>query len=804
MSKSKNQNKKFLVSVSLDQVRSDRSSFVVDLRKKKEELPKKNNLKHQSGNGNYSWKTARIASSWPFLLKPLTHHKHRGVLLDHRAEELRDRLAMFEKKVFRHTFLGRAISFVFALLVIFIPFKLLAYYKLFSIQDFKAQIISSSHLAVNDLMSAASAASRLDLKIASNNFSSAGRHFLEAENSLKNIDHSLLQLAALSGSPEMKLAAVGKKFLSAGVLASSLGKHLSLAMDGFFSQGNPADSLKQFIAEGGLALVESKKLVTVLNSIDPKVLPEGYQQQFVGLQKKVAILNNVLTEALPAANYFGELLGINRSKRYLIIFQNNTEMRGGGGFMGSYALVDFNNGQIKNLEIPGGGTYDTEGGLNSFVKSPEALRLIAPRWYFWDANWFPDWALSAENIRWFYEKSGGPTVDGVIALTPDIIPGLLEITGPIDLTDSYGVVVNSNNFYEVTQQIAEKDNLIKAGDLSKDAFQASSSDAFPLINNLVPVKQNLGQGQKPKKIIGDLTARILTELPKKLDRNNFAKLLALIEKSLDQKQLMFNFNDPAIQAEMERRNWAGRQPETSGDYLMVASSNISGGKSDYKISEKIQQSTEILSDGRVVNTVRITRKHNGILREKLFGSRNVDWLRVYVPLGSQLISAIGFKGPDPSLFEDVETEWEERPIISNGEGRALKTSNGTMIYEENNKTVFANWLMVDPGDEVTVELRYYLPFKISIPNKNSDDSLRSELNKIFFGEKTKLTSYSLLVQKQPGAKPSEYSGQLDLSGSALSSIWNYPEQQKVDQSGWRVSLPLERDLYFGAIIKNNN
>ena len=58
--------------------------------------------------------------------------------------------------------------------------------------------------------------------------------------------------------------------------------------------------------------------------------------------------------------------------------------------------------------------------------------MIAPQWYFWDANWWADWPTSANKLMWFYEKSNGPTVDGVVSFTPTVMEELLKIIGPIE------------------------------------------------------------------------------------------------------------------------------------------------------------------------------------------------------------------------------------------------------------------------------------------------------------------------------------------------------------------------------------
>lgn len=808
MAKIKENDKRFSISISGDRLRAERNDFVIDLRKKELEnntalkKDKKKKLNNKKPSTSF-WKSSRVMSSLPFFFKPDKVNYH-GIFLDKRAEELRDKFSDFEAKHFRTSLFGKISLFFLVLFLIFLPFKILAFYQVIDLPKLKNNISNNSHLAINDLISAASAASRLDLKLASSDFSGATIHFLQAENDLKNIDDSLLQLAGLFGNQEMKLAASGKKFLQAGALASSMGKHLSLAIDGIFSKQDPKESLKIFSDEGKKALSYSKDLSKVLADIDPKVLPEEYRQQFLDLRQKAFAVDEILREIIPKANKFGELLGVQRNQRYLLIFQNNTEMRGSGGFMGSYALVDFSGGKIKNLEIPGGGTYDTKGGLKEFIKSPVALRLIAPRWYFWDSNWFPDWALSAQNIRLFYEKSGGPTVDGVIAFTPDIISNLLEITGPIDMTQDYGVIIDANNFYELTQQITEKDNLVRDGDLSVDDFVATATSSLEKANSAIEVKQDLDRNinNKPKKIIGDLTAKILVVLPDKIDRNNIVKIISLVESSLSSKQLMFNFSNQDLQAEMEKRNWAGRQENTSGDYLMVVNTNISGGKSDYKMEEKIEQITEIKEDGEIINTVKITRKHNGVKGEKLFGMKNVDWLRIYVPEGSKLISATGFKAPDSTLFKRAQADWGEIPLLANGEGSA-EIVNGTMIYQENKKTVFANWLITDPGSESVVELKYSLAKKIAFPKK---DLLgwKDDFYHLIFGENEKLSTYSLLVQKQPGAKPSSYTSVLKLDSQQYINIWSYPEESKINSSGWKKDSLLDQDLSFGAILKGNN
>ena len=91
--------------------------------------------------------------------------------------------------------------------------------------------------------------------------------------------------------------------------------------------------------------------------------------------------------------------------------------------------------------MPPGGVYDLQGNLEVLLSSPEPLHILNANWQMQDANWFFDFPTSAKKLMWFYEKSGGPTVDGVIAINSNILPKLLAITGPIELSE-FNLTIN--------------------------------------------------------------------------------------------------------------------------------------------------------------------------------------------------------------------------------------------------------------------------------------------------------------------------------------------------------------------------
>ncbi len=692
------------------------------------------------------------------------------------------------------------LSFVIVLILIVIPFKLLSYFNIFNIDKLEAQIVARSQSAVLNLMAAADAAGKMDFKSSASEFKNAAGDFVSAGQKLNDISDSLLFLASLSDNPKLKLASESKKFLAAGAIASSLGGNLVMATDSLFAgnQENFSASLDKFIYYGESALEDSKRLKKGLAKIDVNNLPEEYREKFAALSEQAGALSENLGNFVGAASKLKSILGATADKRYLLVFQNNSELRASGGFLGSYALVDIRDGKIRNLEVPGGGSYDTEGGMNVRVVAPEPLWLVDPLWHFWDANWWPDWPTTAKNLMWFYGKSGGPTVDGVISLTPTVVERLLKITGPIDMTNEYGLVIDSDNFWEVTQKIVEQKNIIMDNPENPDVLAGIPATSTVLESSL-PLKQNLeiNSDNKPKKIIGDLMARIMEILPSKLTKNNLVDILAMFEDSLAEKQILFYFNDPALQAEITKHNWSGEIKDADYDYLMVVDTNIAGQKTDRKIEEKIEHYSEIGIDGSIVDMVKITRVHKGVKNEPLTGVRNVDWLRVYVPAGSELLAAEGFKKPDEEYFDEKpDSSWQENKLVKIENEASIDETSGTKIYLENNKTVFANWVMVDPGESVTVTLKYRLASNF-LTNDRSDNWLE-KLNALLNPDEDSPVPYSLVVQKQPGAIPSEFYSRLTLP-LGWEIFWS--DAGKSSAAGQEINDRLNSDKYWPILIK---
>lgn len=657
-----------------------------------------------------------------------------------------------------HSTYFKLLNFVLLLCLLAAPFVV---YSVFTHLDaIKNSVTEKSSEAFASLFSGKSFIEKQNYNEAQLAFNQATENFLQAQNDLSEINKTLLDLVGLVPDSTFRLAGESRHILAAGRLSARLGADLASAITPV-ANSNILSFLDRFGALTAPAAEDADALAKELKAINADTLPEQYREQFIRLRKQAELMAPSLSEAAKLSKQASIFLGEQIDKRYLLVFQNNSEQRGPGGFMGSYALVDFSRGEIKKLSVPKGGTYDTEAGMSEFIVAPKPLWLLNPLWHFWDSNWWPDWPSSAKKIQWFYEKSDGPTVDGVISLTPTVVERLLEIHGPVDMTKDYGVVIDAKNFWEVTQTFSEQKPQVTV---------------------------------EPKKIIGDLISKLMEDLPKNMNAEKTFALIGLLEKSFEEKQILVYLNDRELQASVEEFGWDGGIKKTSGDYLMVSSTNIGGQKTDRVIQKTITHDSQILPDGRIIDTLKLERAHSGEKNQAFVGVRNVAWIRVYVPEGARLISAKGFRQPDASYFETPDAVWDQDPDLKAENEAVTDAASNTKIYTENGKTVFANWSMVDPGETEELEFIYELPFGFA---EKKDLSWTDRVMMNFKNQES--YHYNFLVQKQPGDLNTTLVSKLRIA-NGWKNLWNHPSNLLINQNGAEITQALDKDFFSSVLF----
>lgn len=548
----------------------------------------------------------------------------------------------------------------------------------------------------------------------------------------------------------------GKYFAEAGQPFSVLAAEVSQSKEAY-AQGDRV-SLVEFMrqAKGPIAQarLSLEKAAAELSRVALDDIPEDKREKFLAVRAGLPTLLGILESFEKNETLLEELLGENGPRIYLFLLQNNQEIRATGGFIGTYALVDVHQGVIRRFFVDG--IFNPDGQLRANIVPPKPIQKISAAWSLHDSNWFPDFPKSAEKAISFYEKTGGPTVDGVITVTPTVMQKLLAVVGPIELPQ-YGIVVDADNF-------------------------------IPVIQEQVEVKYDK-ELNEPKKVLVDLSRALIERVFALQDRATLGRLAESLTEGLNEKHVLMYMRHGETQKLIDEVSWSGRVLETPKDYLSVIHSNINGYKTDGVIDEIIRHAATVEEDGSIIDTVTITRTHRGGDTPYDWWNRvNADYLRVYVPQGSELISSSGTTWEFPSAPLDYDRLGFKRDADVEREENAMRIDEktGVRISEDSGKTVFGAWVYVSPKESVTVEYRYRLPFRIDMAALKQGEP----------------ASYSILFQKQSGSPGSSVSSAISLPEN-VAVIWQTEPNLVPYGREWRGEATLRTDVFWGTVFQYN-
>lgn len=348
-----------------------------------------------------------------------------------------------------------------------------------------------------------------------------------------------------------------------------------------------------------LSLIEADIQLLIKSIPDSLSWPKNY---LINIDNKIKKSSEVMGTLLKLSTLYPLLSPPGETRNYLLIFQNSAEVRPTGGFIGSVGNLDMANGSINSITIDDVYTYD--GQLRGHVDPPLPIRTILQQehWYLRDSNWDPDFEVSGEKAAWFYEKSGGKKVDGVIAISLPFIQDLLEVTGPIRISELSEPVSKDTIFPIVHTQIEE------------DFFPGST---------------------KKKDILGSIFRKLIEEITTR--ENNQLKLTTILAKALKNKTIQLYTKDLAIQEITNAYNWSGdlsfpqycREADCITDFLYIVEANVGVNKANTDVSRSLTKQlsftpTNISSQDDITITNESDSSTTG-------GGEYTTYMRLYYP-----------------------------------------------------------------------------------------------------------------------------------------------------------------------------
>jgi len=423
---------------------------------------------------------------------------------------------------------------------------------------------------------------------------------------------------------------------------------------------------KLVFLENNLGMIEARA------EGDWSFLP-GRFRSFVSDQAKEAYeWKQVVSQINNSLNLFSYLIGANGGRKdFLILMQNEMELRPNGGFIGSFGVLSFEDGRFLNLEV--GDVYDIDGQLKGHVEPPKPIKEILGEasWYLRDANWQADYLQSAKDIEWFFKKETGRNVDGIISLNLAAAKELVEAVGEVWVAD-FNEKVTAENLYEQAQFHSEKGFF--AGSRQKSMF------------------------------LGKLADQLVEEIKMAKDFKQLAIVKAIL-KSLDNNEIQIYAKDAQIKIDLANMGWDGSMysggcgmENCLADYLYIVEANLGVNKSNYFLKRNIDRLVDISS--RAVSRVIKISYENTARSTTWPGGDYKNYMRVYIPIETNIAEVSIYDTADPT----------NKKILTNDE---------LEVTEKGDKRELAFLVTVPVTKKRTVEIRYSSAIDINLYNEFS-------------------------------------------------------------------------------------
>ncbi|MCX6788608.1 MAG: DUF4012 domain-containing protein [bacterium] len=482
-----------------------------------------------------------------------------------------------------------------------------------------------------------------------------------------------------SGSLVSHIASLNIGFLQLAVTTEDLKKN---GFHNFQSDGvaflNSLREIKKSLAiilEEGQAVKNTtgnlRRLSSSFGKIDDSI-GKTYVENSALLYKANSSLDSLIT-----------MLGSENTRHLLLLFQNPAEIRPGGGFIGSYADLTIKDGQMQGMDVRD--IYDPDGQFFEKIVPPYQLQTVSENWGARDSNWFFDFPTSAKTVISFLELSKmysekGITFDGAIAINIPVIQSMLEVTGPIYLSE-YNVTIDQNNFLTEVQREVEAGKDKKAGE--------------------------------PKRIL-KILAPLLMEKMKLLDSTSQGMFIKKLGERVTKKDIMFYAKDAELASFIKQTNTDGSVFEIPsnflGSYLAIVDANVAGGKTDALIKQTANANINIDTNGAVLTDLVITRAHSGgDKKDPWWNKKNQNFIQILTDPGSSIISLKGnsIKTEKPS-FDYEKNKYDENPDLFKIDSSRLSLPEyNAWSMSEFGKTAFGTWFNTAPGTTSTLTMRYH-------------------------------------------------------------------------------------------------
>jgi hypothetical protein len=346
------------------------------------------------------------------------------------------------------------------------------------------------------------------------------------------------------------------------------------------------------------------------------------------LVEDVTQFHRAISDLATAARLLPGPLGQTGTRRYLMVFQTDAEIRGLGGLPGNYAVLTASHGQLH---------FDRFGADNDFFDVATHVNLgpdynrefrtmygaRGPTMDFRNADPSPNFPYAAQLWMSIYENKFHQNLDGVLATDPTALGYLLGATGGVTLSD--GMALNASN--------------------AVSFFENGVYSKFPPHHNT------------ERKHYQNAAAQAVANKVLHQPSNDLLNTATALQKAADERRLLIYTADPSVEASLAQEPLGGVLPETSRPFLGVILNSVAANKIGYYISRTVtyRRASCAASPATVTVTVHSAAPLHGIA-PYVAGSFNLD----KPPLRGSTVYSVSLYGTDGSTVSGVTLDGQPR------------------------------------------------------------------------------------------------------------------------------------------------
>jgi nucleoside-diphosphate-sugar epimerase len=411
----------------------------------------------------------------------------------------------------------------------------------------------------------------------------------------------------------------------------------------------------------------------------------NFSQNFIlDLKSEFNKASNSIQSIATVTTFLPDVLGNDERKRFLILLQNEGEIRSTGGWISSYAVVGVEGGQIRELFVDD--IYNAEGTLKiqnkRFTPPPSLVKALETTDYSFSlVNWQPDlYEVMLESENFIQALGKGDDLDGLITIDISFIQKLLDQWGGLEVPGENELITSENIYGKIFQMHEE--------------FTPGSDRKSTFLANLA----------------NETVTKLLSS-----NFSDYQTIASVFQESLDEKHLQAIFKNPDATRFFDNNNWDGQLDSKYISAPIPIDWNWGANKANLYIKKSHNLDVEI-NESEITYTYQVTVINESTSTIYPQGDY-INYVRIYLPSGANILNIQGIE------------------------------ENNYSIYNESGFKIVGGWFNTPAGEDNTLVLRYRISensLGTYFPIKLENDNVFFRLN-IFKQPGTKREAYVLNI-----------------------------------------------------------